>query len=182
MLHLQNSEYVPKDAPEILRRSRKLCSDIDAIIRDVRISSKNLELDVSIEKRYLEKLLANLNSLGALDDAKHVIEEICTKEEAVKRGIYYFNNERFWECHEVLEGVWKNCFEGEKDLVQGIILVAAAFVHYQKNENEICVSILGRALDKLANSTGEYYKINIEELKNKISSIINSGNVSNFKI
>ena len=53
-----------------------------------------------------------------------------------------------------LKGVWKKTHEGEKDLVQGIILVAAALVHYQKYENEICLSIMKRAMEKLSNASG----------------------------
>src|SRR3970282_763239 len=109
-------------------------------------------------------------------------EEKKPKEDSIKEGIFYFNNERFWECHEILESVWKNCYEGERDLVQGIILVAAALVHYQKNENKICISILGRALKKLSNATGNYYNIDVDSLKNKIAEMKNSGQVATFVI
>ena len=97
-------------------------------------------------------------------------------------GIFYFNEERFWEAHEVLEGVWKKCFEGEKELVQGIILAAAALVHFQKAENMICLSVLGRALEKLGRSTGMYHGINVDLLRQKIEAIKNSGRISLFTI
>ena len=51
--------------------------------------------------------------------------------------------------HEVLEGLWKISTGGEKDLLNGIILVAAAMVHFQKNEIGIGISILKRAMVKL---------------------------------
>jgi len=85
----------------------------------------------------------------------------------IKDGIFYFNNERFWECHEALEGAWKQCTGDEKELIQGLILVAAALVHYQKDENTICLSVLGRALKKLHSKSGEYYKINVDRLNKK---------------
>ncbi len=97
-------------------------------------------------------------------------------------GREYFNYERFWECHEILEGVWKKTYEGEKDLIQGIILIAAAFVHYQKNEDDICLSILKRAIEKFGNSSGKYYNIDVDVLQNKVSEIINSGMISIFTI
>ena len=40
-------------------------------------------------------------------------------------------------------------YDDEKELIQGLILVAAALVHYQKYENVVCLSVLGRALKKL---------------------------------
>ena len=89
---------------------------------------------------------------------------------------------RFWECHEILEGVWKNCDGNEKFLVQGLILVAAGLVHYQKDEDAICISIFTRALEKLGNSSGEYHDIDIDKIKHTVTEMINSKDVSSFLI
>lgn len=78
--------------------------------------------------------------------------------------------------------MWKKSYEGEKDLVQGIILIAAALVHYQKAEDSICLSVLGRALDKLANATGEYHGINVDNLREQTRSIRDSGKIALFAI
>lgn len=182
MLHLKNENYVPKDASELLHQSREFSSGMNVTIRDTRVSKKFLEFDVSIKKENLDELLTKMKPLGDLDHAKHVVEEEIPKEDAIKDGISYFNEERFWECHEVFEDVWKKCYEGEKDLVQGIILVAAALVHYQKNENKICISILIRASNKLANTTGNYHNIDVDSLRNKVNEIITSRKISTFLI
>ncbi|HXV66811.1 MAG TPA: DUF309 domain-containing protein [Nitrosopumilaceae archaeon] len=182
MLHLKNENFIPKNASDLLHQARDICEGMDVTIRDTRVSSKYLEFDVSIKKEKLDELVGKLKVLGELDHAKHVVEEKKSKEESIKEGIFYFNNERFWECHEILEGVWKNCYEGEKDLVQGIILVAAALVHYQKNENTICISILSRALEKLSNASGNYYNIDVDLLKKRIGEIKNSTQVTTFAI
>ncbi|HEY8110860.1 MAG TPA: DUF309 domain-containing protein [Candidatus Nitrosotenuis sp.] len=182
MLHLKNTRFVPEDSGHLLAKARQVCSGTSTIIRDSRVSSKYVEFDVSIDKSKLDELVSNLNPIAPLDHAKHIVEEHIEKEDAIKLGISYFNDERFWECHEVLEGVWKKCYEGERDLVQGIILVAAALVHYQKFENGICISVLGRGLDKLARSSGMYHGINIDELRNKVRMIINSEKISLFTI
>lgn len=182
MLHLKNENYIPKDASELLHQSRDLSSGMNVTIRDTRVSSKYLEFDVTIKKENLDELLTKMKPIGELDHAKHVVEEEIPKEDAIQDGISYFNNERFWECHEVLEGVWKKCYEGEKDLVQGIILVAAALVHFQKNEDDICISILNRALNKLANSSGKYYNIDVDILRSKVNQIITSRQIFTFSI
>ncbi|MGI0011773.1 MAG: DUF309 domain-containing protein, partial [Nitrosopumilaceae archaeon] len=70
----------------------------------------------------------------------------------------------------------------EKNLIQGIILVAAALVHYQKNENEICLSIFNRALEKIGNAKGKYHKIDVDALRNKISSMLHTGVLETFTI
>ena len=182
MLHLKNENYVPKDASELLHQSRVLCSGMNVTIRDTRVSRQFLEFDVSINKENLDVLVTKMKPLGELDHAKHVVEEEIPKEDAIKDGISYFNDERFWECHEVFEGVWKKCYEGERDLLQGIILVAASLVHHQKNENEICISILNRALKKLVNTSGQYHNIDVDGLRKKVNEIITSGKITTFLI
>src|SRR5713226_4260844 len=134
MVHLKNLRYLPSDAPMLLTKADKLTSGMNRIIRDMRVSSKYLEFDVSVNKEQLDVIVEKLESLGPLDHARHIIEEKMEKEEAILQAKEYFNNERFWECHEVLEGVWKNTHQGEKELVQGMILVAAALVHYQNRD------------------------------------------------
>lgn len=182
MIHLKNPKYVPKDSTNLLKRARTLCTDLDVTIRDTRVSSKYIEYDVSIKKENLDEFVERLKPIAELDHAKQVVEEQIEKEEAIKQGIFYFNNERFWECHEVLEGVWKNCYEGEKDLVQGIILVAAALVHYQKDEDGICFSILGRALKKLSHTNGVYNNIDVDKLRQKIEEIRTTKKITTFAI
>ena len=182
MLHLKNENYVPKDASELLHKSRDLCSGMNVTIRDARVSRQFLEFDVSVNKENLDVLVTKMKPLGELDHAKHVVEEEIPKDDAIKDGICYFNDERFWECHEVFEGVWKKCYEGERELLQGIILVAASLVHYQKNENEICISILNRALKKLVNTSGQYHNIDVDGLRKKVNEIITSGKITTFSI
>lgn len=182
MVHLKNAGYVPHDAPALLKRADELTVDLDSLIRDTRVSKKYLEFDVSIDKEHLDLMIEKLRLIGDLDHARHLVEEKIEKNEALASAIFYFNNERFWECHEVLEGVWKKTYEGEKDLVQGIILVAAAFVHYQKYENDICISIMKRAIEKLASATGKYHEIDIDKFKEQVSEMIKTGNISTFPI
>ena len=183
MLHLKNSSDLNrKMAKDILRQSRRLASGMDLILRDCRISKKYVELDTSVPESNLDELIDKLSSIGPLDHAKHVVEEIFEKEDAISEGISYFNNERFWECHEILEVVWKNCDGDEKFLVQGLILVAAGLVHYQKDEDEICISIFNRALTKLENASGQYHDIDIDKIKKTVSEMISSKDVSIFLI
>lgn len=180
MLHLKNTGFSPQDTSELLERARTLGKG--CTIRDCRVSTKYVEFDVSISKVRLDILVEKLKLIAPLDHARLVIEEHLEKEEGVQRGISYFNDERFWEAHEVLEGVWKKSYEGEKELVQGIILVAAALVHYQKDENSICLSILNRAQDKLSRSSGMYHTIDVDQIRRKLHNIIDSGQISLFTI
>ena len=63
MLHLENSNYTPNDANNILLNSRDLAYGMNLIIRDCRVSSKFVELDISVHKNNLELLLEKLISV-----------------------------------------------------------------------------------------------------------------------
>ena len=182
MVHLKNYNYTPKDAKTILVNSRDLSYGMNLTIRDCRISSKFVELDVSAPKNNLELLLEKLVSIGKVDHSRHIIEEQIEKNQLINDGIFYFNNERFWESHEALEGAWKECIGDEKELIQGLILVAAAFVHYQKYENKICLSVLNRALKKLHDKSGNYHQINIDVIKQKLFEMLDKNEITVFVI
>ena len=183
MLHLKNSSDLNrKMAKDILRQSRRLVFDMDLILRDCRISKKYIEFDTSISQSNLNELIEKLSTIGPLDHAKHVVEEIIEKERAISEGISYFNDERFWECHEILEAVWKNCDCNEKFLIQGLILVAAGLVHYQKDEDDVCISIFNRALEKLQNAEGKYHNINVDRIKELVCKMIDEKKISSFQI
>jgi hypothetical protein len=182
MLHLKNTGYTRQDTDKLLAKARYLASKMYVTIRDCRVSTKYVEFDVSINKSNMDALIEKLTPIAPLDHAREVVEEHIEKEGAIKMGISYFNDERFWEAHEVLESVWKTCHEGEKELVQGVILAAAAMVHYQKAEDSICLSVLGRAHDKLARAAGMYHGINVDALRKKIQEIKNSSRISLFNI
>ena len=64
------------------------------------------------------------------------------KHEAIRNARDLFNNEKYWQTHEVLEPLWNAANGEEKALLNGIILIAAAFVHDEKDESSICISIL----------------------------------------
>lgn len=183
MVYLKNEKYFPKDASSILSLSRSTLQEVNIIIRDVRVASQFLELDISIKTLSdKNKISSNLSKIAPVLEIDRIVEKEFDKKEAVASARQLFNNEKYWKTHEVLEAVWKNAVGNERDLLNGIILVAAALVHYQKGEIAICISIMKRALIKLEKSYDKYYDIDIESLKRKVADMVNSNTVSNIKI
>jgi len=182
MLHLKNNKFKPSDSRELVHKARDLCSDMDSSVRVARVATKFVEFDVEVEKEQLDVLIDKLKPIGELDNARHVVEEILEKEIGLVDGINYFNNERFWESHEAFEGVWKQCYGREKELVQGIILVAVAFAHSQKNDYLIGIGMLGRALEKLGNSPSVYHNIDVDRIRNRIAEMQKSNTLAIFEI
>ena len=183
MVYLRNKKYFPQDASSILSLSRKTLQDDKIIIRDVRVANHFLELDISIASfSELEKIKSQLSMIAPVIEIDRIVEKDIDKEESIKLARELFNNEKYWKTHEVLEGTWKHTQGNEKELLNGIILVAAALVHYQKEELAICISIMKRALVKLNNSHGKYHDVDIDSLKREVTNMVKSSKVSNFRI
>lgn len=182
MIHLENNGYQPKDSRDIVHKARFLCANLGASIRVVRVATNFIELDVSVEKEKFDTIIEKLSPIGKLDNVRHVILEDVTKDDGIKDGVFYFNNERFWEAHEAWEGAWKQCYGEEKSLVQGIILVAVAFAHSQKNDVDIGINMFGRALEKIGDFKGLYHNIDVDRIRKKIISMRHSGEMVLFKI
>ena len=182
MIHLKNTGYSPKDSSFLVNQARKICSVIPASVRVARVAGNFLEFDVSVNPDDLDLVIEKLTPIGQLDNARYIFEEKIGKEDGTRDGIFYFNNERFWESHESLEGVWKQCYGREKELVQGIILLAVAFAHAQKNESRIGIGMLQRALEKLGDSPGTYGNIDVDRIRNKIKEMQKTEELTIFEI
>jgi hypothetical protein len=153
------------------------------IIRDARVSSDHIEYDISFA--ITEDLLvieSKLCDIGDLIGAYEVVEREYEKNQALPLAMKYFNEEKYWIAHEILEGVWKKSQGKEKQLLNGLILVAAAFVHYQKNESKIALSIMSRAQEKLRLANGDYFQINVDSLKRDLDFILKSNSISMVKL
>jgi uncharacterized protein len=183
MVHLRNTmPYTPKDATALLRRARELVEP-KATIRDARVSKKYIEFDTSIpDGMDVNTIIERLEAISPLGSYEHIIERHMEKDKAIKRAMQLFNDEKYWEAHEALEYVWKNASGVEKDLLNGIILVAAAFVHDEKDEPDVCLSILQRARKKVGRASGTYYGMDLKRIAGRISEIINSGKIDRFTI
>lgn len=182
MLHLENKQYLPRHSRDVVHRARDLCRDIIVSIRVCRIASKFIELDVSVDSENFDAIVARLEPIGKLDNVRHVIEEDVSKDDGIRDGIFYYNHERFWEAHEAWEGVWKKCKNQEKLLVQGIILLAVAFAHCQKNDVLIGLGMLSRAEEKIGDSAGSYHGIDIDRIKKKITEMKQTKNLVRFEV
>ena len=182
MVHLQNRSHTAKDAAVVLYRARELAGS-DVTVRDARVSKKYIEFDVSLpDSTDIDALVSKFNPIAPLSSYEHIVERDMGKDEAISRAIELFNDEKYWGAHEALEPIWKDSTGNEKNILNGIILVAAAFVHDEKDEPEICLSILKRAREKLDGTGGIYNGIDIDRIADLISRIISSGRIEHFTI
>ena len=185
LLRIANKDgYSPKDVEQVASTIRKILGSRESASH-FRVATNALEFNVFARdeeeledrKRRLTQNLFNIVDVKLLDTPPKVVD----KEEALAEGARLFNEERFWECHEVLEQAWHGSKGVERDAIQSIILTAAAFVHYQKGEEEICLSILRRARAKMA-TANTYEKMDFEELVTDIDGILDSEKIRLFKL
>ena len=184
MLYLENLKFLPEDADFILKKSREITHSIKITIRDCRIASRFIELDISLEKKdSIDQVLNLLNRISSTKEIIEVKERHLTKTESINKAIILFNDEKYWWSHESLEMVWKEAIGQEKLLLNGLILICAAYVHYQKNENNICFSILERSMAKFNNvKESTYHSININKIKDIITQILDNKKIICFRI
>ncbi len=174
---------MPKDIRRVQGNIRETLGSSEKI-GNLRISSSAIEFDLFAEetdleksKRILENKISTVLTLKLLDGRPSGL----TGGEILRKGVALFNEERFWEAHEILEEIWHPAKGVERDVIQGMILTAAALVHLQKDEKSVCASILERALDKLGSQT-EYKGIDIQRLKSSIKDAITNNEPKLFKI
>jgi predicted metal-dependent hydrolase len=168
----------------LLNKARELSENKEVIVRDSRVSTKYIEFDASLPEGVdVSDLISRLENISPLASYEHIVERHIEKNDAIKRAVELFNDEKYWGTHEALEAVWKETQGGqERELLNGIILIAAAFVHDEKAEHDICMSILRRALKKLEGATGKYHEIDVDRLIALVQRILATGIIERFTI
>jgi len=168
-----NQAYTPKDVRILQTKIRELLGSTDKI-GNLRVSTTAIEFDLFADQSDLNRSKSLLESnISKVVTLRSLESRISTRPESelLREGIDLFNQERFWEAHEVLEEIWHPATGADRDTIQGLILTAAALVHYQKNEKSVCVSILGRAKDKLG-SLDQFKDLYIRGLRVSIEQIL----------
>jgi hypothetical protein len=87
---------------------------------------------------------------------------------AIAEGIRLFNSRRFFEAHEALETLWLKEQGEEKLFLHGLIQVAAAFHHLQRNNPEGFRRVLAKGMSKLMHFSGTRGGIDVDSLRREI--------------
>ncbi len=192
LLERLDVRYLARFSPSVEPRAaflgsvRSLAQSVGAVARNPKWTSYGaLEVDIfAPSKADFDLFLAVAESLGSLEFARDLNQAPAhqSEEELFLEARSYFNSERYWECHEVLEGAWRNMRGEEKRYVQGIILVCAAFVHHQKGEEDVALSVLRRASKQLDLEARVYHGIDVHSLKLSVERTLSSGKFDVFTV
>ena len=68
------------------------------------------------------------------------------------RGVRLFNEGRYWDAHEAWEAIWLESAGEERDALQGVIQLAAAYVQLGRRRVPGAIRLFLRAAERLARS------------------------------
>lgn len=175
---------VPRE--DLLQAVRTIAKTLGVDPRNPKRTSYGaLELDVfSPSRADFDLFAAAVRPLAEFEFMKDLNAAPPHKEEGeiLAEAKELFNAERYWECHEVLEGVWRTKQGEEKRLLQAMILVCAAFVHHQKGEEDIALGVLQRAVKQLDYQGEHYTGFDVARLKRDSVRVLESQRFSNFRV
>lgn len=188
LVRFTNSEHLtPENINAIAERANSLLNPHHSNVGNIRVSNQAIEMDLfppnmrdaAVLTHHLEEEFGEILTLRQLDLPTPLP---ASSREVITLSRSLFNDERFWETHEEVEALWKTKSGQEKEVLQGFILVAVAFVHLQKNETKICLSILKRALKKLEAPISKYEGLDVDMLRERVRSILKTGEPAIFKV
>jgi uncharacterized protein len=86
-------------------------------------------------------------------------------DEALAIAVDLWDEERFFEAHEVLEGVWHQAPDPDRLFWQGIIQVAVACCHHQRGNPTGSASLFRKAAEKLSAYPDVYRGVDVEQMR-----------------
>ena len=86
-------------------------------------------------------------------------------DEALALGVALWNDERFFEAHELLEHVWHAAPEEDRRFWQGVIQVAVGCTHHQRGNHVGTIALLRRAASKLDGYPDVHHGVDVEQLR-----------------
>jgi len=86
----------------------------------------------------------------------------------LQRGIALFNAGLFFECHELLEGLWKATSGPDRAFYHGVVQVAAAFYHYEKHNHHGAVTLLTKGRQKLVTYPSSYLGVDVAAFRQSL--------------
>lgn len=186
LVRLENAEHLPVARYSDTRSSFVgMLLPLGCTVNSTRISSVAIEVDfLSSSAADAGKGLRRLEKEGKV---LSVTDLMLAAEPGDVRSVMaearrLFNQERFWEVHETVEGAWRRATGEEKGVQQSIILYAAALVHYQKNEINTTLRMLKRAIDKMKWEKSRYHGFDLERMRMEAELMRESGMVHIFRL
>lgn len=84
-------------------------------------------------------------------------------------GVSLFNDARFFECHESFEEVWRSTRPDPKDLLQGLIQIAAGMYHHlERGRPDVARRVLAKGRHRIEPYAPCALGIDLEDLVDRV--------------
>ncbi len=74
---------------------------------------------------------------------------VLSPSESIDEAQRFFDQERPFHAHEILEAAWKSAPDDERDLWQGLAQIAVGLTHRQRHNGRGAVTLLRRGIGRL---------------------------------
>jgi predicted metal-dependent hydrolase len=81
------------------------------------------------------------------------------------QGVEAFNHQQFYVCHDLLEAIWMEAIEVDKNFYQGILQIAVGCYHLDNGNWRGAVILLGEGIRRLAFYQPSHYGIDVSQLR-----------------
>lgn len=180
LIRIANSSWSPRDATLLIRKVRLIAEPQGGKAINLRVSSKAIEFDLFVRPPFLkEAWKGSLAPLGEWVDAIALEEPVpgLLDDALIRKAQALSREERYWEVHEVLEVLWRKATGIERTVLQAFILAAAAFVHFQKDENEVGWRMLRDVQSRLSGAPEVCLGLAVRELRASIERMLDQQEV-----
>jgi len=91
----------------------------------------------------------------------------------VALGIERFNQREYFEAHEALESAWRNAFDPNRIIYQGILQIGVGFYHLLRGNKPGAIQVLQRGLEALQNAPDRFYDYDLARLIRETQLLLN---------
>jgi predicted metal-dependent hydrolase len=89
-----------------------------------------------------------------------------------REGVALFNGARYWHAHEAWETLWRAAPDEERDFYQGLIQIAAGFLHLARRNRRGARNKLSEGVAKLQPYQPIHQVIGVTELVRKAREVL----------
>ena len=98
--------------------------------------------------------------------------EAAEADRLFREGVALFNGARYWHAHEAWETLWRAAPDDERDFYQGLIKLAAGFLHLSRRNRRGARNKLAEGIAHLHRYEPVHGGIGVTELVNKAKEIV----------
>lgn len=87
-------------------------------------------------------------------------------------AIASFNEQQYYDCHDILEAIWVDAPDPDRRFYQGLLQIAVACYHLGQFNLSGAMMLLGEGLNRLQSYAPDYYQVQVEALLERSSDLL----------